>query len=71
VKRTLEILLIYATGLIQGLVLVTVPAASSVLTNPNIFAFSDSEYGMLFVPQVITAILGALLGPKLSSSGSE
>jgi fucose permease len=66
VKRTLEILLIYATGLIQGLVLVTVPAASSVLTNPNIFAFSDSEYGMLFVPQVITAILGALLGPKLS-----
>jgi len=67
-KRTCEIALIYTTGLIQGLVLVIVPAASSVFTDPNSFGFSDSQYGALFIPQVIVAILGALLGPKLSKT---
>ena len=66
-KRKLEIILIYVTGLIQGLVLVTVPAAGSVLTDPDGYGFSESAYGTLFVPQVIMAVLGALLGPKLSS----
>jgi MFS family permease len=64
--RKYEILLIYSTALIQGLVLVTVPAASSVLTDPEAFGFSDSAYGALFIPQVVMAISGALLGPKLS-----
>ena len=65
-KRPVEVVLVYATGLLQGLALVTVPAASSVLTDPDLFAFTESEYGMLFVPQVIMAVLGALLGPKLA-----
>ncbi len=65
-KRKFEIILIYITGLIQGLALVTVPAASSILTDPDAFGFSDSAYGALFVPQVIMAVVGALLGPKLS-----
>jgi fucose permease len=65
-KRKFEIIIIYITGLIQGLVLVTVPAASSIFTDPDAFGFSDSDYGALFVPQVIMAVLGALLGPKLS-----
>jgi MFS family permease len=65
-KRKFEILLIYITGLIQGLVLVTIPAASSILTDPNAFGFSDSAYGALFIPQVVMALLGALLGPRLS-----
>ncbi len=65
-KRKLEILLIYSTALIQGLTLVIVPAASSVLTDPQTFGFSESAYGALFVPQVIMAILGALLGPGFS-----
>jgi len=65
-NRKFEILLIYITGLIQGLVLVTIPAASSILTDPDAFGFSDSAYGTLFIPQVMMAVIGALLGPKLS-----
>ena len=65
-ERKFEIFTIYITGLIQGLVLVTVPAASSVLTDSNAFGFSAGAYGALFIPQVIMAIPGALLGPKLS-----
>jgi fucose permease len=65
-KRKYEILLIYITGLIQGLVLVTVPAVSSILTDTEVFGFSDSDYGTLFIPQVGMAVLGAILGPKIS-----
>ncbi len=65
-RRKFEILIIYTTGLVQGLVLVTVPAASSLLTDPGSFGFSESAYGALFIPQVIMAVIGALLGPQLS-----
>lgn len=59
----LEILCIYLTGLLQGLVLVTVPAASLVFTASGAFNFSSSEYGFLFIPQVLAAIAASLLGP--------
>ena len=67
-RRKFEIFLIYITGLIQGLVLVTVPAESSILTDPNTFGFSDSAYRALFIPHVIMAVPGALLGPTVSRS---
>jgi len=58
--------LVYATGLFQGLALVTFPAASSIFTSPGGFGFSASRYGMMFVPQVILAILASSLGPALA-----
>jgi len=61
--RRIEIICIYFTGLFQGLALVTVPAASLVFTGSGKFDFSSSEYGLLFVPQVVTAIAASLLGP--------
>ncbi|MDE2008700.1 MAG: MFS transporter [Candidatus Omnitrophica bacterium] len=61
--RKLEILCVYLTGLFQGLVLVTVPAASLVFTSASGFGFSNSEYGSLFIPQVLVAIVAALSGP--------
>ena len=61
--RKVEILCIYCTGLFQGLALVTVPAASLVFTGQ--FGFSSSEYGLLFIPQVVTAIAASLFGPIL------
>jgi fucose permease len=61
-----EIGLIYVIGLAQGLALVTFPAASSVFTSSRGFGFSASRYGMMFVPQVILAILASSLGPRLA-----
>src|SRR5215470_19429658 len=61
-----EVLLIYVTGLIQGLALVTFPAASSIFTSSHGFGFSDSRYGMMFIPQVVLAILASSLGPRLA-----
>src|SRR5262245_47865499 len=64
--RRTEVDLIYLTGLIQGLALVTFPAASSIFTSPHGYGFSASRYGMMFIPQVILAILASSLGPDLA-----
>ena len=60
-----EIITVYAAGLVQGVALVTFPAASAVFTNPNDYALSSTEYGGLFVPQAIMAIVSSLLGAGL------
>ena len=51
----------------QGIALVTFPAASTILTDPSEYDLSNTQYGFLFLPQVITAITAALLGAGLGS----
>jgi fucose permease len=57
---------VYAAGIVQGIALVTFPAASTILTDPSEYDLSSTQYGTLFLPQVITAITAALLGAGLS-----
>ena len=54
-----------AAGVVQGIALVTFPAASTILTDPAEYDLSSSQYGALFLPQVVTAIVAALLGASL------
>ena len=56
-----------AAAVVQGVALVTFPAASTILTDPTEYDLSNTQYGGLFLPQVITAIVAALLGAGLSS----
>jgi len=60
-----EVATIYTAGIVQGLALVTFPAASTVFTSTNDFGLSSTEYGAMFVPQAITAISASLLGAGL------
>jgi fucose permease len=57
---------VYAAGVVQGIALVTFPAASTILTDPSEYDLSSTQYGTLFLPQVITAIAAALLGTGLA-----
>ncbi len=61
-----ETSVVYAAGLIQGIALVTFPAASAIFTEPSQYGLSNTQYGTMFVPQVVTAITGALLGGRLA-----
>jgi MFS family permease len=61
-----EIRVVYAAGLVQGIVLVTFPAASTIFTDPDEYDLSSSQYGAMFLPQVVTAIAGSLLGARLA-----
>src|SRR5919109_598936 len=61
-----EIAAVYVAGVIQGVALVTFPAASVVFTSASDYGLSSTEYGAMFVPQAITAIGSSLLGAGLS-----
>ena len=61
-----EISVVYSAAVVQGLALVTFPAASSIFTSPDGFGFDSTRYGTMFVPQVVLAILSSGLAPKLA-----
>jgi fucose permease len=63
-----EIAAVYVAGVVQGVALVTFPAASAVFTGADEYGYglSSTEYGGMFVPQAITAITASLLGAGLA-----
>ncbi|HSY39427.1 MAG TPA: MFS transporter [Polyangia bacterium] len=62
---------VYAAGLLQGLALVTFPAASGVFTDPHAHGLSNAEYGVMFAPQTVLAVTAALLGGRLARRWGE
>ena len=66
-----EVGAVYAAGLLQGLALVTFPAASAVFTDRHAHNLTSGEYGVMFLPQTIMAIAAALLGARLEHRWGE
>lgn len=62
-----EIATVYAAGLVQGIALVTFPAAGAVFTSVDGYGLSKTQYGAMFEPQAAMAILSSLLGAGLMS----
>jgi len=54
-------------GLVQGIVLVSFPAASTIFTSPSDYGLSSGQYGAMFLPQVLTAVAGSLTGARLAA----
>jgi MFS family permease len=61
-----ESAVVYGAGLVQGIALVTFPAASTIFTEPSGYGLSSSAYGAIFLPQAIAAIASSLLGAEWS-----
>jgi len=61
-----EIALLCSAGVVQGLALVTFPAASTIFTSPRGFHLSSTQYGAMFIPQVLLAILASAFGSRLA-----
>lgn len=61
-----ETALIYLAGLVQGLALVTFPAASAIFTSPSGFDLSGTQYGAMFIPQVALAIAASAFSPRMA-----
>src|SRR5262245_46538062 len=57
---------VYAAAIIQGVALVTFPAASTIFTSPSYYDLSHTAYGSMFVPQAIAAIAASVLGAGLT-----
>jgi fucose permease len=60
-----EIVTVYGAGLVQGIGLVTFPAASAIFTSPAHYGLTSTEYGAMFVPQAMLAIVASLLAAGL------
>jgi fucose permease len=65
VNTNKEIGAIYSAGLVQGVVLVAFPAASTIITSPHAYNFSSTAYGSLFIPQALLSIAASALNPAL------
>jgi FHS family glucose/mannose:H+ symporter-like MFS transporter len=61
-----EIGLLYLAGMVQGLAVVTFPAASTIFASPTGFDLSSTQYGGMFIPQVVLAILASAFGSRLA-----
>ncbi|MBS0628268.1 MAG: MFS transporter [Verrucomicrobia bacterium] len=64
--RNKEIMAAYGAAILQGIALVAFPAAGTIFTNPHDFHFSSVEYGSLFIPQTIFAVVFSALSTKFS-----
>ncbi len=58
---------VYVAGLVQGVALVTFPAASTIFTSAAGYGLTSSQYGAMFLPQVVFAIAASLTGARLVS----
>jgi len=65
--RRSEITTVFAAGLVQGVALVTFPAAGAVFTSASGYGLSNTQYGAMFEPQAAMAIVSSLLGAGLAS----
>lgn len=57
---------IYISGFLQGVALVLYPAAGNIFTNEVYHGLSSTEFGILFIPQIVFAIISSLSAPKLA-----
>ncbi|MBK8175476.1 MAG: hypothetical protein IPK66_09530 [Rhodospirillales bacterium] len=64
--RATEIAVIYGGGLAQGLALVSVPAAATILTAADGYGLSSNQYGSIFLPLFVGSVLASLLAPTLA-----
>ncbi len=63
-QRGLAIAAIYLTGLGQGACFVTFPALGNIFKNPEFHHFSNADFGSLFAPMIVLAILTSIFaGP--------
>lgn len=63
--RTASVAVVYLSGFLQGLTLVSYPASSSLLKQMH--GLTDAQYGAIFLPQVALAVIGAIAGGALAN----
>lgn len=64
--RIAKILSIYLSGFLVGIALVVFPAAGSILTDADFHGFTSTQFGSIFIPQIVLAILTSLSAPKIA-----
>lgn len=64
-SRGFTLFVIYCLAFLTGINFVVFPALGTVLTDDSIFKLSSSQFGNLFIPQVVCIIISSILAPFL------
>jgi MFS family permease len=64
--RRLVVLAVYASALLQGFTLVVFPAAGPILTDPDRQGLSSGQFGLVFIPQIVVAIVASASASRLA-----
>lgn len=65
--RRRTIAAVYLSGLLVGISLILFPSAGPLLTSAEFHALNSGQFGVLFTPQIITAILASSLTAALAN----
>jgi fucose permease len=60
-KRRQKIAGVYLSGLLVGISLILFPAAGPLFTDPNFYNLDATQFGLLFTPQIVMAIVASSL----------
>lgn len=60
-ERNRQIFAVYASGILVGISLILFPSAGPLFTDPVFHNLSSAQFGILFTPQIVTAIAASLL----------
>ncbi|MCB0163817.1 MAG: MFS transporter [Anaerolineae bacterium] len=55
---------VYLSGFLQGIALIMFPAAGPLLTSPDYHGLTAGQFGLLFTPQIIAAIIASALAAR-------
>lgn len=66
-NRLSTIAIVYLSGLLQGISLILYPAAGPIFKSEAFHQLSSGQYGLLFTPQIILAIITSFSAARLAS----
>ena len=64
--KTQRIIAVYFSGFLVGIALVLFPAAGNLFVDSEFHGFTSAQYGIIFIPQIVFAILSSLSAPRLA-----
>lgn len=64
-SRTFKVIVIFLLAFLTGVNFVVFPALAPVFTNESLFGLSTSQFGNLFIPQVVCIMISCLVTPFL------
>ena len=61
-----KIISVYFSGFLVGVALVLFPAAGNIFVNADYHGLTSGQFGTIFIPQIVLAIISSLSAPKLA-----
>ena len=68
--RARKIISVYLSAFLVGISLVLYPAAGNLFTSADFHGFTSSQYGSIYIPQIVLAIITSLSAPKIAERKS-